>query len=77
MLRHCTVFQKILQLIIWKKTGSKESIIFFSVDFNPIDTIDTIESIDTNGILDIHKFLMKGKQCEIKQSEMYNSNYSY
>ena len=33
-----------------KKTGLKENIIFFSVDFNPIDT---------NDILDIHKYLMK------------------
>ena len=33
-----------------KKTGLKGVVIFFSVDFNPIDT---------NDILDIHKFLMK------------------
>ena len=32
-----------------KKTGSKGSVIFFSIDFNLIDTID---------ILDIHKYLM-------------------
>ena len=51
-----------------KKNRIKRECKFFPVDFNPIDT---------NGILDIHKFLMKGKQCEIKQSEMYNSNYSY
>ena len=51
-----------------EKNRIKRECKLFFVDFNPIDT---------NGILDIHKFLMKGKQCEIKQSEMYNSNYSY
>ena len=35
-----------------KKTGLKGIVKFFSVDFNPIDT---------NDILDIHKYLMKGK----------------
>ena len=35
-----------------KKTGLKGSVKFFSVDFNPIDT---------NDILDIHRYLMKGK----------------
>ena len=35
-----------------QKTGLKGIIIFFSVDFNPIDT---------NNILNIHKYLMKGK----------------
>ena len=35
-----------------KKTGLKRSVKFFSVDFNPVDT---------NDILDIHKYLMKGK----------------
>ena len=44
------MFQKILQLIIWKKTGLTGVLNFFSVDFNPIDT---------NDILDIHKYLMK------------------
>ena len=45
------MFQKILQLMIWKKkTGLKGVVNFFSVDFNPIDTID---------VLDIHKYLMK------------------
>ena len=34
-----------------KTTGLKEAVKFFSVDFNPIDT---------NQILDIHKYLMKG-----------------
>ena len=34
-----------------KKTGLKESLKFFSVDFNPIDT---------NNILDIHRYLMYG-----------------
>ena len=34
-----------------KKTGLKGIVNFFSVDFNPIDT---------NDILDIHKYLMKG-----------------
>ena len=33
-----------------KKTGFKGSVKFFSVDFNPIDT---------NNILDIHRYLMK------------------
>ena len=33
-----------------KKTGLKGVVIFFSVDFDPIDT---------NDILDIHKYLMK------------------
>ena len=40
-----------------KKTGLKRGVKFFSADFNPIDTNDT---------LDIHKYLMKGnsiKQC--------------
>ena len=35
-----------------KKTGLKGSVKFFSVDFNPIDT---------NDILDINRYLMKGK----------------
>ena len=35
-----------------KKTGLKGSVDFFSVDFNPIDT---------NDILDIHRYLTKGK----------------
>ena len=43
------MFQKVLQLIIWK-TGLKGVEKFFSVDFNPIDTSD---------ILGIHKYLMK------------------
>ena len=34
-----------------KKTGLKGIAKFFTVDFNPIDT---------NNILDIHKYLMKG-----------------
>ena len=42
--------QKILQLLIWKKTGLKGVVNFFSVDFN---------SIDTNDILGNHKYLMK------------------
>ena len=36
-----------------KKTGLKGSVKLFSVDFN---------AIDTNNILDIHKYLMKGTQ---------------
>ena len=52
------MFQKILQLIIPKKTGLKGVAIFFFfffffffVNFNPVDT---------NSILvDIHKYLMK------------------
>ena len=35
-----------------EKTGLKGSVKFLSVDFNPIDT---------NDILDIHRYLMKGK----------------
>ena len=35
-----------------KKTGLKGIVNFFSVDFNPIDT---------NDILYIHKYLMKGR----------------
>ena len=35
-----------------EKTGLKGRVIFFSVDFNPINT---------NDILDIHRYLMKGK----------------
>ena len=45
---HCVylIFQKNLQLIIWKKkTGLKGVVELFSVDFN--------------NILDIHKYLMK------------------
>ena len=56
---HCisVIFQKILPLKIWrkkrrKKRGLKGIVKFFSVDFNPIDT---------NDILDTHKYLMKGK----------------
>ena len=43
------MFQKILQLIIWKK-DKKRVVKFYSVDFNPIDI---------NNALDIHKYLMK------------------
>ena len=41
---------------IMEKTGLKGSVIFFSVYFNPIDT---------NNILDIHKYLMKGTWYKI------------
>ena len=44
------IFQNILQLTIWKKQDLKGSVKFFSVDFNPIDT---------NDILDMHKYLLK------------------
>ena len=44
------MFQKILQLIIWKKNRIKRILNFFLVDFNPIDT---------NDISDIHKYFMK------------------
>ena len=44
------ISQNILQLIMWKKTGLKGVIKFFSDDFNPIDT---------SNILDIHKYLME------------------
>ena len=40
-----------------KKTGLGGLDIFFSVDFNPIDT---------NNILDIHKCLMRRTWCKIK-----------
>ena len=46
------MFQKILQLIIFKKAGLKGAVECFSVDFNPIHT---------NDILDIHRYLMKRK----------------
>ena len=39
-----------------KNTRLKGSVNFFSVDFNPIDT---------NDILDIHRYLMRGKQYKI------------
>ena len=39
-----------------KKTGLKEVVKFFSVDFNPIDT---------NDILDIHKYLMERTRYKI------------
>ena len=48
------MFQKVLQLIIWKKkkkkTGLKLAVKTTSVDFN---------LIDTNNIFDIRKYLMK------------------
>ena len=46
------IFQIILQLINTKKSGLKRSLKFFSVDFNPTDA---------NGILDIYRYLIKGK----------------
>ena len=46
------MFQKTLQLIIFKKAGLKGAVECFSVDFNPIHT---------NDILDIHRYLMKRK----------------
>ena len=42
--------QYILQSIVWKKTGLKVSVNPFSVDY---------KSINTNEIIDIHKYLMK------------------
>ena len=59
MIIHCVwiIFQKALQLVIWKKkTGLKGNVKSFSVDFN---------HIDTNDILDIHKYLVKGKLYKI------------
>ena len=50
------MFQKILQLIIWKNRIIRKRK-FLSVDFNPIDT---------KHVLDIHKYLIKKdkmKQC--------------
>ena len=44
------MFQMILRLIIWKKTGLKGVVKLLSVDLN---------SIDHNNILDIHKYWMK------------------
>ena len=55
---HCVwvIFQRILKFIISKKkkkkkTGLKGVVKFLLVDFNPSDT---------NDILDIHKYLMRG-----------------
>ena len=39
-----------------EKTGLQRMVNVFSVDFNPIET---------NDIVDIHKYLMKGNQYEI------------
>ena len=39
-----------------KNSGLKESVNFVSVDYN---------SIDSNGILDVHKYLMKEKWYKI------------
>ena len=49
---HCAyvMFQRILKLLMWKKAGLKRVVKIFSVDFNPIDS---------DNILDIHKYLMK------------------
>ena len=44
------MFQKILQLIIRIKTGLKGVVKVFSFDVNPVDT---------NDILDIHKYFMQ------------------
>ena len=44
--KHCTINN------MKKKNGLKGIVNFFSVDFNPIDT---------NNILVIHRYLMKGK----------------
>ena len=44
---------------------------FFSVDFNAIDTNDIYD------ILDIHKYLMKGKYHEIKMFMGYIYIYIY
>ena len=47
----CVTFEKILQLVIWKKkTRLKGSGISFYFDVDPIDT---------NNILDIFNYLMK------------------
>ena len=57
---HCVwvILQKILQIITWKKkkTGLKGVAKFVLVDFNPNDT---------NDILDIHKYLMRGTWYKI------------
>ena len=37
------MFQKTLQLIIWKKTGLKGVMTFFVNDFNPIETKDILD----------------------------------
>ena len=50
------MFQKILQLTKWKKAGLKGVVQFFTVNFSPIDT---------NNILDIHKYLMKKTWCKL------------
>ena len=51
------IFQKILQLIICKETGLKRTVNFFCLDFNPIDT---------NNLLNIHKYLIKRIWYKIK-----------
>ena len=80
---HCAqvIFQNILQLIIWKKTGLEGFVNFFPVNFN---------SIDTNSISDIHnkeniywiinwlsKCIKSYKVRVIEQSKMYDSTYSF
>ena len=53
---HCVwvIFQKILQVITWKKTGLYGYVHDFSVDYNGINA----------DILDILKYLMK--KCDTK-----------
>ena len=53
---HCVwvIFQKILQVITWKKTGLYGYVYDFSVDYNGINA----------DILDILKYLMK--KCDTK-----------
>ena len=50
------MFQKILQLIVLKKSRIKRSCKIFSVVFNPIDN---------NDVLDIHIYLMKRTRYKI------------
>ena len=59
--------QKILRLIIRKKTGLKGIVKFFWVDFNPIDI---------NDVLDTHIYLMK-KTCVKKCLELLNKCLLY
>ena len=47
------MFQKIGQMIIWKKTGFNGYIYDFSTDYNAIAVSD---------ILDIHKYLMRNNK---------------
>ena len=46
-----------MQLILWKNREKEGSVKLFCVDFNPVDT---------NNVLDVHRYLMKEKSYKIK-----------